>query len=157
MTTIRTTTRTPGRIANTTTLHSGGPAIEYPYRGFPQSLQANSGIVCRIRPRPLPSTGFINHPIGLRRRTAHTEQPRATTEPMQWLRYGCDGWGPALHSVQGSRIWLFSTASVAYPTDSESQGQRGRSIEINNAWTYTSSPPYVLIKHMHNSIIILVS
>lgn len=67
-----------------------------------------------------------------------------------------------LHNVRtGSAAY-----PVSYPTDTESQGQSGRvsswplastSIEINNAWTYISSPPYVftawyLVKHTHNFI-----
>jgi hypothetical protein len=41
-----------------------GPKTGYPdyvWCGFPQSFQANSGILAQIRPRPLPSTSFTIH------------------------------------------------------------------------------------------------
>jgi hypothetical protein len=56
-----------GRVVNTAS-YSGGPgskskfrrpAIVFEFlRGFSQSLQANAGIVPKIRPRPLPTKSF---------------------------------------------------------------------------------------------------
>jgi hypothetical protein len=93
---------------------------------------------------------------------------------MQWLRYGLDDWGTGVTFRAGMKNLLFYTmfGQVLRPTQFPIQqipSPRDKvvavsswplastSIEINNAWTYISSPPYVftawyLVKHTHNFI-----
>jgi hypothetical protein len=61
----------PNVVVDTPTTYSGGVGLDsWPRRptilmevsrGFPESLQANAGIIPKIRPRPLPTKAFPIH------------------------------------------------------------------------------------------------
>jgi hypothetical protein len=76
-------TRLRCRVVNNSAPYSGGPGFKFRpgdrlswqnFRAFPESLQANAGMIPYIRPRPLLFTSFPVHPFTRRYIVCVTEK-----------------------------------------------------------------------------------